>query len=162
VQSDFFTEGGRVKLRLKFPAEIEASEVFIEGRRFLLVDADSFGGLYGEAISNEFDPPSSPRKTKAQIKRRNGVSRKSASAKTEPLSTGRNDTPLEAEIIKFLNRKPMSSAELIEKTGRTPASLYSVLSLMRKAGAIESRECEEGRVNVLLTKATVSTASSNP
>jgi len=33
-------------LTLKFPNEIEASEVLIENRRFLLVDADAFEQLY--------------------------------------------------------------------------------------------------------------------
>lgn len=138
-------------LKLNFPAEIEASEVVIEGRKFLLVDAAAFATLYVGFVE-EPQKRSGHAKTSEREVRAIAKARRTAK-ETAPTGAADQLSPLEQEIAALLKKKPMTSGELIQATKRTAPSIYSALSLMRKAGQIETSDDQDGnRVNVLLAK----------
>jgi hypothetical protein len=129
-----------MKLTLNIPSEIEASEVIIEGRKFLLVDADAFGGMYG--LAPERPPKCAPnRRPKASTK---------PDAPSRPKETA-SDGTVASQIIELLKKAPRTSAELIDLTKRTPSAIYSALTIMRREGTIKSVEDDDkGRVNTLV------------
>ena len=60
--------------------------------------------------------------------------------------------PSTSKILELLKKGPLTSAEVIEKSGLPAPSAYTILSSLRKAGAIETREFEDGKKNVLAAK----------
>jgi len=46
----------------------------------------------------------------------------------------------EAEILALLKKRPMTSYDIVQATKATNAAIYTVLSVMRKKGLIETRE----------------------
>jgi len=140
-----------MKLTLNFPATIEASEVTIEGRRFLLVEAEAFQAIYrtpaAEPVAPKGRVPTVKRAAPAKPVRK-------VSEKTNGAPANDGSSSLAGEIAALLTKQPLTSAELIEKTKRPPSSVYTILTTMRKDGRIETRDSDQGqRVNALVHRA---------
>ncbi len=157
-----------MKITLHFPPlEIDVDELRIGDRQYLMVDAEALqrmgallprrrgrppGSRNGSAEAET--TPATPRAAaKAEKKPTTRTSReKRAPQAAKPEANGEG-SPLVQQITALLAKDPLTSADIIHRTGKTPASIYTVLSAMRKDGVIETRESDSGeRVNALVVK----------
>ena len=61
-----------------------------------------------------------------------------------PLAKEGADAGTRAAVIAALEKRPMSSGEVIKVTGCTAGAVYGMLDYLRKTGVVEARPNEEG------------------
>lgn len=115
---------------------------------------DGIGVLDSATFQTLFAPHANGNGTKP-VTRKYTRRAKPASAPAKPAEPEAHEYgPTTEKILAALKDGPLTSGEIVKRTGMTTSCVYSTLSVLRSRGIVRSAECDEDgvRKNWLVTK----------